>query len=226
MNDATELYGEEKSFTTSSSTPVVTTNDADGIGFDLATLHATINAMDNSITSIEFEYGTQTGTYISSISATPSLATGTSDVQVQSEITDLESNTEYFYRVVCLNGTTELTGEEKSFTTEERPSVLISCDEDDVTNTNPIDVLFSFSEEIASFVSTDITITNASINSVSNIENNDYNVEITPSQDGEITLKLLENAIEDMAGFGNIASDIFSVDYDATLPEVTISSSE
>ncbi|MCB2197678.1 MAG: M6 family metalloprotease domain-containing protein [Bacteroidetes bacterium] len=226
MNDATAVYGEEKSFTTSSPTPVVTTNDADGINVNGATLHATINAMDNSITNIEFEYGTQSGTYSSSINATPSTATGTSDVQVQAEITSLNSNTEYFYRITCFNGATEYTGDEKSFTTEERPSVAISCAENDVTNTNPITILFSFSEEIASFTGDDITITNAMVSSLGHVENNDYNVQIIPNQDGEITLKLLENAIEDLAGYGNIASDIFSIDYDATLPEVTISSSE
>lgn len=226
MNGSTTVYGEEKSFQTNSSDPIVTTGNVDHININLATLHATINANNNSITNIQFEYGTQSGSYSSSINANPVTADGMSDTPVQAEITGLSSNTKYYYRVKCMNGTTQVNGDEKSFTTEALPTVIISSTEGDITNSNPINILFSFSEAISSFIADDITITNATINSITNTANNDYQVIITPISDGEITLKLLENVVADLAGFGNVASDVFSIDYDSTVPTVEISSTE
>ena len=210
----------------SSGESVAQTKSANNIQTNSATLNGIINANDNSITQIEFEYGTSTGNYSQTITANPNTASGSSNTSVSANITGLTQSTEYFYRVKCMNGTTEVDGDEKSFVTESRPIVNISCEENEVTNANPIDILFSFSEEIKSFIETDITITNATINSVSHVENNDYNVEIVPGSDGEITIELEENSVEDLVGNGNTASSIFSIDYDNTLPEVVISSTE
>lgn len=207
----------------SSGEPVALTKDASDILETSVNLNGTINANGNSITEIQFEYGTETGTYPNTLNATPSTASGSLNTSVEAEVSGLTSNTEYFYRVICKNETTTITGEEKSFTTETKPTVSISSEEE-VTNDNPIDILVQFSESILSFEDEDITITNGTINSIDFVENNDYNVEVIPSADGEVTLKLLENVVEDIAGLGNVASDIFSVDYDGTKPTVIISS--
>ncbi|MFC2104347.1 M6 family metalloprotease domain-containing protein [Bacteroidota bacterium] len=221
------LTGDEKSFVTEDlPDPVVLTNDADGIDIDLATLHGTVNANDNSITEIQFEYGTVTGTYTNSVNATPNTATGTSNTSVSVEITGLTTNTEFFYRVKCKNGSTTLYGDEKSFTTEARPTISITSNESDYTNLSPFDLTFSFSEAIASLIDTDISVTNASISDVTNEGSNVYTVEVTPTSDGDITVQLTENSVDDIAGYGNIASNVFSIEYDGTLPTVAITSTE
>ena len=210
----------------SSGNPVVLTGDADGIMIDLATLHGTINANDNSITEIQFEYGTVSGSYTSTVDAVPATASGSLNTQVEVEISSLTGNTEYFYRVKCKNGTDVITGDEKSFVTEARPTVTITSDEEGYTNTTPFQILLTFSEEIVSISEGDITVTNGSVSGVTSTSSTEYTADITPVSDGEVTVQLAENAVEDFTGHGNIASSVFSIYYDSTPLEVVITSTE
>jgi alpha-tubulin suppressor-like RCC1 family protein len=79
--------------------PVATPLAATLLADNAATLNGSVNA-NGTATSVTFEYGT-TPAYGSSISATPSTATGTSDTAVSRRITGLLPGTLYHYRVVC-----------------------------------------------------------------------------------------------------------------------------
>ncbi|NOQ25045.1 MAG: M6 family metalloprotease domain-containing protein [Bacteroidales bacterium] len=210
----------------SSGEPVVVTKDADGIMIDLASLHGNINANGNTITEIQFEYGTESGNYSNTINATPSTASGSLNTNVAVEIPSLTGNTEYFYRVKCKDGADILTGEEKSFTTDARPTVIITSDEEDYVNIDPFQVQLTFNEPIISISETDIAITNGTVTGISGTSSTIYTLYIAPDSDGEVTLQIAENTIEDLSGNGNIASSVFTIIYDSSAPEIVISSSE
>ena len=77
--------------------PTATTGAADSITLSGATLNGTVNA-NNASTTVTFEYGLTVG-YGSSVPATQSPVTGTTDTSVSAAITSLNPGTIYHYRV-------------------------------------------------------------------------------------------------------------------------------
>ena len=80
-----------------------------------ATFNATINANTVS-TTIAIKYGL-TNTYGSTISTTPATVTGATNTDVTAEVTGLQLNTTYHYRVECVSADGTTTGEDQTFTT-------------------------------------------------------------------------------------------------------------
>jgi len=99
--EGTPVYGGDQQFTTSCSAPTVTTDAASGIGLTTATLNGTVNANGFS-TTVSFEYGTSTS-YGTTVAATPSPVTGSSNTSVNAALTGLATNTLYHYRVKAAN---------------------------------------------------------------------------------------------------------------------------
>ncbi len=81
--------------------PTVTTNSATNITENSATLNGTINP-NSSLTTAVFEYGTTTS-YGNQITATQSPVIGSTDVNVNANLTGLQPNTTYHYRVKGTN---------------------------------------------------------------------------------------------------------------------------
>jgi phosphodiesterase/alkaline phosphatase D-like protein len=83
-------------------TPTVTTTAATNVGLTSATLNGTVNANGANTSEIVFEYGTTTA-YGSTIAATPSTATGSSDTSVTAELTGLAPGSVYYFRLRAEN---------------------------------------------------------------------------------------------------------------------------
>lgn len=83
------------------------------------------------------------------------------------------------------------------------------------------DVTITFNEEITDLVLGNITVGNGTasnlINQIAGIE---WQVTITPTNDGTVTVEILDDVVTDIAGNGNIASDQFSIEYDGSGPEI------
>jgi hypothetical protein len=115
--------------------PTTTTGVATSVTITGATLNGVVNPNDND-TEVIFQYGT-TIEYGSTITATQSPVSGSSDTAVSAAITGLTANVTYHFRVVGENigGTTN--GEDATFTTAE--TLLV---------TGPISVTYGYTETI------------------------------------------------------------------------------
>lgn len=108
--------------------PTVYTNAATDILETSATLNATINP-NGSSTTYNFELGTTTsyGTTLSN----GSVLTGSADIDVNFNVTDLTPSTTYHYRIVATNNGGTSYGEDQTFTTtvssQQEPTVITSA---------------------------------------------------------------------------------------------------
>ncbi|MEJ2616848.1 MAG: fibronectin type III domain-containing protein, partial [Ignavibacteriaceae bacterium] len=95
--------------------PTVTTNSATNITENSATINGTINP-NGSLSTVVFEYGTTTS-YGNQITAVQSPVTGSQDVSVTANLTDLQPNTTYHYRLKGTNDGGVSLGSDITFTT-------------------------------------------------------------------------------------------------------------
>ena len=95
--------------------PTAVTNNATNIASTSATLNGTVNP-NNSSTSVIFEYGT-TITYGNSINAAQNPVSGTTGINVSTNLTGLQPNTTYHYRVKATNNGGVSNGNDISFST-------------------------------------------------------------------------------------------------------------
>ncbi|MFC2152743.1 beta strand repeat-containing protein, partial [Bacteroidota bacterium] len=103
------------------------------------------------------------------------------------------------------------------------PTVIITTAESDPTNSSPFDVTITFNEGIVDLVTGNITVGNGTVNNVSNVTPDTvWTANITPTADGTVTVDILADEVTDIAGNGNIASDQFTIEYDASGPEITL----
>jgi hypothetical protein len=116
-NSAGNTTGADVTFTTSSSAsaPSVTTTNATNITSTSATLNGIVNANNFSTTAL-FEYGTTTS-YGNSIDASQNPVTGSTNQNVSANLTGLQSNTTYHYRLNGTNNAGNSSGADVTFTT-------------------------------------------------------------------------------------------------------------
>lgn len=107
--------GADQTFTTTPLAPTATTNAATNVGTTTATLNATVNA-NGASTTVTFQYGLDTN-YGSSVTATQSPVTGSSNTAVSANLTGLSPGTTYHYRVVATNSGGTTNGADQTFTT-------------------------------------------------------------------------------------------------------------
>ena len=92
-----------------------------------------------------------------------------------------------------------------------KPAVEITAD-------TPVSTAFlatiEFSEDIADFIVTDLSVTNAALSQFSAQSNSLFTVLVTPNTDGEVTLAVLASVAVDAAGNTNLASNTLVIDYD------------
>jgi phosphodiesterase/alkaline phosphatase D-like protein len=111
--------------TTPAQAPAVTTEPATAVAQTSATLHATVNPEDETVSDCHFEYG-PTESYGTSVPCSPSPGSGTSPVAVSASLTGLSSSSTYHYRVVATNLTGTGQGSDGSFVTtpSQAPAVV------------------------------------------------------------------------------------------------------
>lgn len=103
-------------------TPVVTTGSASSIASTSATLSGTANAKGVS-TTVTFQYG-ETLSYGTTVAATPSPVSGSTDTAVSAALSGLTPGTSYNFRVVGTNANGTTLGANQTFTTPGPPSVV------------------------------------------------------------------------------------------------------
>ncbi len=103
-----------------------------------------------------------------------------------------------------------------------RPDVVVSSSVADPTNA-AFTTTFAFSEAMRGFDLSDLTLVNATSSALITNDSIVFNATITPLADGTVAVSIAANAVNDKAGNGNTASNVFSVWYDATAPTVVVS---
>ncbi|MBJ2130619.1 tandem-95 repeat protein [Alteromonas sp. IB21] len=105
------------------------------------------------------------------------------------------------------------------------PTVAISSSISGSATNNIFTATFTFSEDVAGFVESDISASNASVSSFNAVSNSVYSAVITPSVDGAVTININNSVAQDTAGNNNTAATPFVTTFDTSSPSVVISSS-
>ncbi|MFC4386567.1 InlB B-repeat-containing protein [Gracilibacillus marinus] len=135
----------------------------------------------------------------------------------QGELKYLENTSRYGSFRFDVHDGTSYSNETYTMLIDHKPTVIFYTYEISPTNTNPIPITIVFSETVTGLDVNDFTVSNGEVTSVSGYYET-HNIEITPNNDGEVTLTLNENAVIDNMGNGNKASYNFTVVYDSTPP--------
>jgi hypothetical protein len=100
--------------------PTVVTGAASSITQTSATLNATVNPNNQTVSDCHFDYGT-TPLYGTSVPCTTLPGSGSSPVAVSAPLSGLSANTTYHFQIVATNPTGTSTGADQTFTTAEPP---------------------------------------------------------------------------------------------------------
>ena len=101
------------------------------------------------------------------------------------------------------------------------PTVSISSLTTSPTKVSPISVTATFSETVTGFELTDTTVTNGVASNLVG-GGSTYTFDLTPTTDGPVTVKILENTALDVASNQNSVSNTFSIVYDSVPPTVDL----
>lgn len=88
------------------------------------------------------------------------------------------------------------------------------------TGTAPIPVTFMFSESVVGFGPEDITVGNGTVNNLNQTGALDYNAEITPAGQGNVTVDVAAGVVQDAAGNVNTAAPQLMRKYDSIAPAI------
>ncbi|MBN2240283.1 MAG: S8 family serine peptidase, partial [Dehalococcoidales bacterium] len=117
------VYGEEKSFTTLKSLPVVVTGDAEDITRNTATIYGLLNDLgDYDSASVFFQWGETSDSLDHTTDAQTKSTTG----NYSAALTGLSRNTTYYYRAAALVDGQYVYGDEQSFRTQAFQSIDIT----------------------------------------------------------------------------------------------------
>ncbi len=105
----------------------------------------------------------------------------------------------------------------------EQPVVSIECAQTSPTNANRLDMTVSFTEEVFSFYSGDVSLTGGSLSNFRRDAEKSYTFNVTPSGDGPVTVVIPANVAWDAAYNDNLASQPFTIVIDTTRPTPILS---
>jgi phosphodiesterase/alkaline phosphatase D-like protein len=118
--DGPPVYGVEKTFTTLTTAPTVTTNDASNPATTSATLNGNLTTLGTAATvNVSFEWGTATGAYTQTTANQSRTITGAFSADLAAG--SLTPGTTYYYRAKADGDGAPVYGVEKSFTTLAAP---------------------------------------------------------------------------------------------------------
>ncbi len=100
--------------------PTVLTGGAEAVMRSSATLTASVNPDDETVSSCLFEYGTSPG-YGSTAPCSPSPGSGSAAVAVSATLAGLQPSSTYYYRAVATNALGTSDGAAQTFTTKQLP---------------------------------------------------------------------------------------------------------
>jgi len=111
--DGDPVHGLEKSFTTLTTPPSVTTSDATGIGATSATLNGVLTSLGTAgSVTVSFEWGTASGSYTHTTAEQARSGTGA----FSADLSGLDPGATYYFRARADGEGDPVYGEEKSFT--------------------------------------------------------------------------------------------------------------
>jgi hypothetical protein len=93
------------------------------------------------------------------------------------------------------------------------PSVIISCNESNPTNNSTFDISVLFSEPVEGFERPDMTVSNGTVGTILTSDNTIYAVQITPIEEGAVTISIGTGIAFDQAGNGNLTAEDFTITY-------------
>ena len=103
------------------------------------------------------------------------------------------------------------------------PTITISSSVSNSTNSS-FTATFTFSETVTGFAIEDITLNNATASNFTASSSTIYTALITPTIEGNVTVDVAANKVNDASNNGNIASNQLTTIYDITSPTITITS--
>jgi hypothetical protein len=103
------------------------------------------------------------------------------------------------------------------------PTITLTSTATSPTNTSPIPMTATFSENVAGFVVGAITVGNGTASNFVAMSGSVYTFDVTPSVQGPVTVNVAAGVAQDAAANGNTAATQFSITYDA-LPTVKLTS--
>ncbi|MGE0077207.1 MAG: Ig-like domain-containing protein [Bacteroidales bacterium] len=100
-----------------------------------------------------------------------------------------------------------------------KPSITsITSSETSPTKAATIPVTIQFSETVYNFEEGDISVTNATKSNFVAVDGDTYTFDLTPLSDGSVTINIVADACNDLAGNGSNAATEFSIVSDKTVP--------
>ncbi len=105
-----------------------------------------------------------------------------------------------------------------------RPTVTLSSPSTDPTSVSPIEVTVTFSEPVTGFEAADVSVTNGTLGDFAG-EGATYIVSVIPSADGMVSVEVPADVVWDAAGNGNLPAETLVRTYDATTPDLTLTTS-
>jgi len=110
------------------------------------------------------------------------------------------------------------------------PTITISARNDNevvldsaISNDSKLVLTFTTSQATTNFTVDDILVTNGTLSNFTAISSTIYTTNLTPLNDGSITVNVPMNVFTDIASNSNTSSDQFNWTYDGTPPNMTIS---
>ncbi|MCG8530446.1 MAG: Ig-like domain-containing protein, partial [Desulfovibrionales bacterium] len=103
------------------------------------------------------------------------------------------------------------------------PALTISGVPDVINGRSPFTAIFSFSNVVTGFTVEDISLTNASASNLTSLTNRVFTAQITPNNNGNVTVSVAANRAVNAGGTGNSAAAAQTARLDATPPTVSIS---
>ena len=93
----------------------------------------------------------------------------------------------------------------------------------DLYNLSPVEVTVKFDEIVVGFTKEDLTVTNGIATELSSDDSKTFTAKITPTLEGEVTVTLESDKVQDQAGnLNNASGSILSFGYDKTAPTGTL----
>jgi hypothetical protein len=120
------------------------------------------------------------------------------------------------------NSNTDAFSAQTTFKDTTPPTVVLSFAGGESTAESPFSIAITFDEEVEGFAASDLTIENGVVNSITTTDNIVFTATITPESPGEVTIQLLANAVTDLGGNGNLASNELVILFSPVKPEVVI----
>jgi hypothetical protein len=101
--------------------PTALTNAATNLGYSNASMNGTVNP-NKGTTTVQFVYGTVSGNYPDTVTASQSPVSGWTGIMVSFDLTGLNASSTYYYRVIVSSSYGSNEGSEVSFRTTAPPS--------------------------------------------------------------------------------------------------------